>query len=358
MWDNPTPKFSTLRNRGLIINTAMKQIQQSTVKQTRPMRLLSAVNDTGHYNSHAGPPSLGISIPDDVAREIDTARTLAATQARSRVASPEAMSGVSYAERRETFGMLRKPVDMLVNRTETLEKLVRKLKRRGANRPQIMAEVANWWLLFRYGIIPLIYDVEGTLKALRAQDRLVRETSRGKHKAQVQTSVESVSNTLWWGDRYTTQVSTIWDISCRAGVLHEYESTLQRRLGLTIYDLPATALETVTLSFVLNWFSNTSEFIASCSADFRSDVKAQWVTTDVEMSRTSVLGVTIVPNDTRSVLLEDPSGATTSEFYHLRQRDPMTAFDTGIRSRVSMSQPRIADAFALVYGRLLGNLRR
>lgn len=358
MWDNPTPKYSTLRNRGLIVNTAMKQVAQSTVIQTRPLHFKSMVNNVGFVSSHAYALPLGFSIPEDVAREIDTARTLAATQARSRVASPEAMSGVSYAERRETFGMLRKPVDMLVNRTETLEKLVRKLKRRGANRPQIMAEVANWWLLFRYGIIPLIYDVEGTLKALRAQDRRVRETSRGKHKAQVQTFVENVTGPQWWGDRATTQVSTIWDISCRAGVLHEYESTLQRRLGLTIYDLPATALETVTLSFVLNWFSNTSDFIASCSADFRSDVKAQWVTTDVTMSRTSVYGMTIIPNSTKTVLMADPSGATTSEFYHLRQRDPMTILDTGIRSRVSMSQPRIADAFALVYGRLLGNLRR
>lgn len=362
--DNPTPRYKTLVNAGRIVNTSMVHRIELVESSPKPLHLLTVPTNRGFANvgfiaSNVTAPLRGFHIPQNVADEISRIRILANTKARANVASPDAQLLNTLAEYRQTLEMLAGPVKALLEKTKKLEQTTGGMRAKGAKPPEIVGYITDWWLAYRYGIMPLFYDVEGVIKALQAINGNPRETARARESFEEFTPIMEVSKPLWWGDVTTIDGYTRWRADARSGVLYDSESNLQSRLGMRLSDIPGAVWEGVRLSFVVDWVANVGNFVGQLTADLRADLLAQWSTVTVSMERETRFRVHLDPsvrNDTS--LAVDPSGATTSETLFLKYRDPFTWQDTGVRMQFDMNSKRYADAFSLIWGRLTGNLRR
>lgn len=359
--DNPTPRYKTLVNAGRIVNTSMVHRIELVESSPKPIHLRSTYpgSNVGYVSSNRSAPLGGFHIPQNVAEEIDRIRILANTRARANVASPDAQLLNVLAEYRQTLDLLAGPVKALLERTKPLERATGGMKAKGAKPPEIVGFITDWWLKYRYGIMPLFYDVEGIIKALQAINGAPRETARAKEGFEEFIPILDVSKPLFWGDIYTIDGYTRWRASARSGVLYDSESTLQARLGLRLSDIPGATWEGVRLSFVVDWVANVGDFVGQLTADLRAELLAQWSTVTVSMERETRYSVRLdrsIRDDTS--LVEDPSGATSSETLFLKYRDPFTWQDTGVRMQFDMNSKRYADALSLIWGRLTGNLRR
>lgn len=359
MTDVVTPGFERIRSRGGVVMSPMSSItrQVSASYGTTMVRNTSA-NTRLYRQASAASRFLTEPVPASISSQASSLQTEAATLARSRVASSDAALLVSYAERAETLAMLRQPVTALVRATRDLDKVIAELKRRKASRPEIVKTISNWWLLYRYGILPLMSDVEGVMKALSKTSEPKRETARGQASGSATIVGSPTTVGPGWGLTETTSYSEVWDIAVRAGCLYQYESTLSSRLGLALGDIPRSAYDLVTMSFVLDWFVNVGDYIGAVTADLRGDILGAWVTTDLTCTRASQCVTTWSSSGGAQYVAEALGVGNTLTTTIWRSRAPTGIGSIGIVPRVQMNTARYADAFALLYGRLSGGLKR
>jgi hypothetical protein len=119
--------------------------------------------------------------------------------------------------------------------------------------PTTQKEMANEWLLFQYGILPLINDINGAL------DELKNYHSKVKMKKYVSTATIDVANletfSSVWGVAVTGRVKTTGKLvvkhRCEASITDELLEDLNR---LGISNLTTGAWEAIPFSFVVDWF--------------------------------------------------------------------------------------------------------
>lgn len=141
-----------------------------------------------------------------------------------------------------------------------LLKLLRRQVPRGKP-TDLKKDLSEVWLTYRYGIKPLLSDIEEVLKGLKKSTGLVRKTTRSKGIIEAQkTEALNLS-----GTGYSLNVlAQNWDkVEVRCMSLDEYEATLAFNLGFSMKSLATLPWELVKYSFVIDWFSNVGDFLGS-----------------------------------------------------------------------------------------------
>lgn len=368
MSDLVTPQFSRKRSLGEIVNSPMEKSTLTVTRTPKPTRTdwikvsgspingentgASREDCFGAWNGSYYPTVENGKIP----KFNDSRSDVALTRARAGVAAPEAQLLVSLGEARETFNLLSDAMGLLLRRTMPFQALQRKYYRGELSYAAFSREMASLWLLYRYGIMPLYYDIKGYMEALTKPGKPDRRTSRTSD-----TYTDSGTWQVWHGGNDVTTRFTEWQwtsvATYRATVLYEAEDTIRARLGLRLGDIPMAAWELRRLSFVWDWFINIGDFISSLVAESRASVKMQCV---VETLVWQGVGTIYESGDGKmqgtiwkSKLTTDGSGAKVNVVYTRKTRKPYNSLYVGSLSPVvKLNWQRLVDGFSLLANNL------
>lgn len=219
----------------------------------------------------------------DLALE-DKIKGLAMTKARCKMVAPANDLGMFFAELRETLHMLRNPVKSLsgllnamVKDAEMRTKGGLFVTKRGRKAPRvknlraITDALSDVWLQYRYGVRPLMMDIEmirnlhenGIAKRRKALVRRKASESRTRH-----WSLEyygSVVGTCLFKHTFT---ETITATACE----YMYDKTYNTpydglptlsNVGLSVMQIPSMLWELTPYSFCVDWVTNMGDWIRS-----------------------------------------------------------------------------------------------
>lgn len=119
------------------------------------------------------------------------------------------------------------------------------------------------YLSYRYGILPLISDIDSIMKGLESRTGTVRKTTRASLEDSLSENTESTvvrdELTLKIGIQKTDFVKV------RAYSYDEYVADLGNNVGFTSRGLLRLPWDLIPLSFVEDWFTNFSDFLYAYS---------------------------------------------------------------------------------------------
>lgn len=261
---------------------------------------------------------------DDLINEVFT-RTMAGR------AQGEANLIESLAEMDQVWGMVKSPLDAankfadaFVNRRfKGTQKLYRKVYKRG--RAFLVFSSAEY-LRFRYGIQPIMSDVQAAMKAAQAVYHPVRERhfSRARGKRE---SNETVSGTVVYDQvtlGYQQRRQYIGDVRC--GFCDEFHKSGWDALGLNLQNVIAVPWELTGYSFVVDWFVNVGDLIYANIPRAGVTPLGGWV---------SFMGTSVVQTDPTSCIVNNPAayvlGASPTDkaFYTSTKKYRYARSDTG-----------------------------
>lgn len=298
MHDFVTPQWNRLRDSGVIINNPYDRTETITTKTVASMhydRRYSAsqtmcsgqlvwwvVNAGNVYDGTVSPEWFMGSNPLLAAPSVSTSslQDIALTRAHSNVGSGEAQSLVIMAEAEKTIKSI---VDIL-KRAVKIGLALRRLDMTALAREVSCKQLANRWMEARYAIRPLVYDMIGVAKALtKSYGAGHRVTYRSSESDSSTVSQNGVVVTPWGsaaeGRGYLNKFSRT-DVTARAGVLVAIDEVHSATVwGL---DHPIEAIwELIPFSFVVDWFFNVGQTLASWTPEAGVRELASWVVTSV-----------------------------------------------------------------------------
>lgn len=396
MTDVVTPGFKAKSRRGEVINSPMtKTVSQATLIDAQ-LTLWTPSTDTsitGYRNTGWGSGLITgheTLISQGMAQSARLI-TQAVTEAYSKVNLPDVDALVTLAEMRETLSFLASPFKKATQLTERYrsylaayrraeEGFLRRLalyekrlaSRKGVSYPKPVfnapkfrvgrfeaSDVSSAWLAYRYGIMPLIYEIQDYLEAYNnAAEKPQRSTARGKAVSSWSTHTENAYHWLY-GLREDVTTNTDFKITVRAGVLFAPKVTTgtvgsqSDKYGLALHRVPIAVWEVVTLSMVADWFLNVGDYLNAMTATCRADILTAWYTLRLDVSHKA--SVKVGAADAYEQVGGDP--LFTRQVTHT-VRNPASITDVGLVRRVEMNAKRYADAAALIHKMLISTLKR
>lgn len=354
--DVVTPDFHKRIARGEVINNPFQSWEEAMVNSYTPHIIRKKTGSGTQIKTWKW--DLGYSLPvlrSDLYCDISAAQAEASTEAAAKVEETTVDGNVEAGEARETMKMFSLRT---YNLKRELEKELKYANKRGyvpiAHAP--MAVMTSNWLKYRYGIVPLLSLINDTL-VVGSRIRTRRETARGFATVVGDPVVETY--TAGGGFHDVTHTSTkTWSSSIRAGILYEYRD-FGNKYGFSLSKMPRALWELTTLSFVMDWFANTGEFISALTPRVNTVRRATWLgyETEIVYSYDRVIG----PLKSSDYVVDAwGSGAATQRFIG-RRRVP---FILGPSWRVKenamreiLTDRRIVDAFALTFQRFSSLMR-
>lgn len=153
----------------------------------------------------------------------------------------------SVAEYKQTLSMLRRPQDSLF----------RYLNKAGERTRKLSPESA--WLAYRYGLKPLIKDVQGIIEGLGKAVGNKRSTTRAR--GAIQRSEIVTANYTLGPVTLRIDKQVVDSLEVRAMSLDEYVADTASNIGFTTKGLLTLPWELVPYSFVADWFVNIGDFL-------------------------------------------------------------------------------------------------
>jgi hypothetical protein len=291
--DVVTPRYLQLRSRGYIINnpyTNSKAVTETGVlvyDQDWRYRNYYSTAFT-HTYGHNVPLKLTsisyipgyLSVPE-VLRDNLVSQAISAAWAK--VVEAPFQSFVTAAEARKTWDMIYLScfrLAELINRYRTRQRLLR----RGF---ASAAKLTSLWLEMRYGVRPLVYEIQGAIEAYNT----LKLPPRTRYTAMV-SDVSTSSGTISWNAGNATYPSTFTmdressqEMVVRAGVLtREFSDKISydRAFGMGIDQLLSGIWEVIPWSFVVDWIFNVANLLASWSPKVHQEVLTSWVVVKTE----------------------------------------------------------------------------
>lgn len=363
MQDVVTPSFQKRRNQGDIVNSPMTR----TVISASGAKLYST---SWNWVKKPGQPAwpngevTGFSCPDPIGLRFgrltfpetslppwnDTLAGQAIASARSDAASASAQLLVSLGEARETLALLKAPLDVLLKRTEPFRVLRSRYNSGKLTYNDFIVEFSNIWLLYRYGIMPLVYEIQGIVKALTEPSKPQRSTSRAIARDSGSTNWKTTGSSSMI-TKIELAHSLVWTREYRATCLYESEDDLQARFGLRLADVPVAAWELTRLSFVYDWFVNAGDFLGSLTLSGRANVLMQCVVERLTAQYTALYSESGGSTSTSSVstCINDGSGSEVNFVLLRTQRAPIATTAVGsLTPRLALTPKRILDGLSLL----------
>lgn len=336
--DTPIPAFAQLRRCGAFL--PLNSCLISKVKETRTpgsggFHLYNTDGSISRWSSgelwNAVTGHLTVPSPDPALAED------AVTRAAADCADATWDTLTFLAEAKESYEMVGGAIRKLYDRFVIPSALrAAKEARRG-----ILRRFSEIWLSYRYGWMPLVYDVQDAAEAIASRKRKF-DLKKGRGH-----------NSTTWNDSTTWSVNTgteTWYYAETLSVSSTYRGKAYARIvdptkNTWGFDPISTAWEVVPYSFVVDWFigvgnwlksimpaSSGVEFLGCCGS--LKQVVTHVITTDIVWD--------VLANTDGAV-----SGMKTETVSEIYRRDP-----TGIPSlphfNVRLNAVRLTDLFALV----------
>ena len=239
-----------------------------------------------------GSPSSS-TMPDQPEVDVGSVNALAITRAHSNVDVSSAAILATLGESNKTLIELKRAFIKAIKIFKAIKRADVKYFYRLNKSPK---ELANLYMSYRYGLRPIMYDISNIMAALNVDhtQKLDRYTFRGRHSKSktvtgdpVLSLSDNYSKVYWKGTRSTT-------VEARAGVLASVDCS-NRLTDFGLHQPIEAAWELVPFSFIVDWFFNVGDTIASWTPNYGIKNLASWcVTTITEVSTTEVDHVEMV----------------------------------------------------------------
>jgi len=347
--DVVTPNFRTRIERGEIINNPFESwtVNQTETFSGHAIRRTSGSGSTIRDYEW----SKGYSIPEprtDWWVDIHKNLVEASTEAAAGVEKTTVDGDTELGEARETIEMFHlRNYDLRQQIDREIKYALKKGYKFPARSAIPVKVLANNWLMYRYGIGPLLRLLNDTL-VVGSRIRTRRETSRGGSLA---GGTDSQTYPVISGSFHdvTHTVSKSWESSIRAGILYEYWGSFGNAYGLNVENISSAAWELIPYSFVADWFANTGSYIRALTPRFRTVRRATWVgyhtklfySSYTSLSSLKPAGYTVVKNQ---------SGAFVHKIEGRKRVPQILGPEWYIRENAIsqiIDSRRIVDAFAL-----------
>lgn len=241
---------------------------------------------------------------------LDSFLVEASTEAAGNVSSPDVEGIVELVELRKTAPLLSGPLKGLMRlRSSLLSSRDYRTFIRKSGLPDAPGSGAKFlasnWLKYRYGYLPLIRTADTILGG--DLGRVQRRTARGTANHSSSDTIASNRTDVLWN----TSISAArqLQLSCRAGVLYN-DGTMYDPFGFRARDIPSAVWELVPYSFVVDWFTNASEYIRAITPKSGTHILGRWY--GYELVTTNVNSYTATWNNHASYdELSSPSGSFT-----------------------------------------------
>lgn len=299
MVDVVTPRFRRRRNRGEIVNNPMWKVTYQRAEKP------TIVSGTGGGNPCSSwklgwIPSVGVVFDtSNPAKAVDD--LCAPYSSESEIAQTKAWANISVSEMQAwaSLGEFPETVKMIADILKTVYRAFFAVKRGdvGNLRKELKAikdmpkHAADLWLMWRYGVRPLIGEVQALLKILSMKPVTgKRSTFRGKYLVDgSNTLTETFSHASWsgggagWDFKTTTVESRVF----RAGVMVQIEQDINSAAAILGLDDPIVgAYELIPCSFILDWFINVGDTIAAITGNPSLSPVCSWVSEQITNSTT------------------------------------------------------------------------
>jgi hypothetical protein len=238
----------------------------------------------------------------------------------------------SVAEYKQTLNMFRKP----------LKGLFRFFHKNG-RRMKLMGP-AEAWLTYRYGIKPLISDIEMIVVGLKKNVGLQRQTTRAKGEIHKQSVASSNFSDAWARTNWSRITSD--DLVVRGMAIDEYVASVASNIGFGWKNLSTVPWELLPFSFVLDWFVSLGDFLKAYAPSPGYKMLGSCVTIDRTISAmwTATSTTQIGGN-----IITVPTVGTCTSTVRLRSRGVLGAPGLVVRSDFRFSSlNRVADSLALI----------
>lgn len=297
MDDVVTPLYHRLSASGMIINSPMTKV--TTILRDNPCSRYTAFGkdqwstacDPDDFKIYLNekwwanyPSSSFVSwtdLPEIPSYDQTNIVNQAISQAWANVDVTDIQSLVSLAEGQKTVVSL----VAIAKRLISVIKMIKKLEGRKLLIELSPKQLSDRYMELRYALRPLMYEAKGVAAALEegtlaANDRL---TYRGHKSYEADDStvttypVSYTDNCGTWTAEY--KLHRLWkhQVSVRSGVLTQLEAL--NSLNVWGLSQPIESLwELVPFSFVIDWFINVGDTIASFTPDYGIKALASWYT--------------------------------------------------------------------------------
>lgn len=238
-------------------------------------------------------------------------------------------------------------------------KLPKKLRTYTRLAGDVGSSAANAWLLFRYGLTPLVLSMQEILEKYSEKLGLYK-TYRGRDQS-------NLAETMVWPMRFSAKTGLTFSIEgsrsfeavSRGWVkcMYTTNTLLRNAKRLLRIDPIGTAYELLPLSFVVDWFVNVGDFIAANSISFAdSEVATKSFQVKLEDTYRIRADSTLTEGTSTYTLLGD-STLLTSNFssYWRKLSDPSARLSLWDKR---LSTFRTLDGIALEWQILRSNLRK
>lgn len=293
--DVVTAHFAQLVNQGTVVNNPFQSYRNTgtVIRGTRtlilntPPAYTTGVTWKTTRDGNNGVGSNAIR-PEIVRADTDRLAALVATRALARIDPSVAGGLLTLAEIRETMDLLRNPLSGAYKLTRALIDSGGLRKKRGAAKRAVNG-VSSQYLAYLFGMLPLMQDIEGILKALAELPPPTRHTARAEERME-----STYSYTRPYNDgevKGTIYGSCKYFAIARAGVLYTAKPQIQfDQLGLRLSEVPITAVELIPFEFVLNWFVNVNDIVRALTPQPGVNRLAEWLTLTEGWTTTESLG--------------------------------------------------------------------
>lgn len=251
----------------------------------------------------------------------------------------------TMAEYDQAVGMFKPSMEKLV---AVLDRAARATQKGRAARYAVSSASALW-LQYRYGIKPLLADMEHVLKTLRNFSyRKERRSTRSAKTLYGSSVVQGVGSVVPTGLVIDWKCEVQDRITIRSMSLDEVDTSFQKELGLGGKSLTTLPWELVPYSFVVDWFLNVGDFI-NAMVPAGTGWKSLGSCMSVERVTTNVYTPTRSANTVNGFVQTSPLTGTVGVTLHSKDRGPMEYPRVVVKSDFRLDNvTRVTDALGLL----------
>jgi hypothetical protein len=315
---------------------ATSEVREGFVSVLTPR---SSPNIQGH--------SLPLLVESLTSSEINRQERTVSTEVLAKIGTGSSEMWESVSEIGQTMDLLRNPLRRLQDLTS---RLLQSAQRGNASR-QLLSEVSGGYLLYRYGILSAMRDIENIISSLSKEAGHKEQTSRAYSQINSDsTGSGSTSVGAFIGNwhRQSSDAVTIRGMHLDKGYV-----SFANTLGFDFKGLLLLPVQLTSYSFVADWFSNLSSYIKATIPAFGwTPVGGCLVTTRVISTAYTLQSCSNGVPGTH-VMTQMPTGSTAI-ISVLTTRKPLLPASFETKSDFGFDKfTRVADGFALVAQRLI-----
>lgn len=298
MQDVVTEGWREKQRAGEIVNNPLKKIIYNLKQSPTIQHAGGQCADYDEYEQwNLFPPAYEFD-PNSPFSLVDT--ICDAYQDESEIAQVKAWANIDVSEIQglASLGELPESVKMLIDLFKEAIRLTVAAKRgdwRALIKPSKkvgfhLDRASNIWLGYRYGIRPLVSEIQSVMEAVHAElSKGMRFTARGKYTSDTKDEVytDDWPTQVYMIDKWRTR--TTISRSFRAGVLVGIDHDVNSLMAIWGLDSPIEAAwELVPFSFIIDWFCNIGDLLGAAVLNPSLTPLTSWVTETVQYSQSSI----------------------------------------------------------------------